>query len=91
MERMEFGNSIEGEVFYGIHFTKEELSILKKSLEDRLKNVKHTVERWSNPVYNPGVGIAKQEDLDWHRERALRELRSEIEEIKSIESLLLKI
>jgi len=91
MERMEFGNSIEGEVVYGIHFTKEELSILKKSLEDRLKNVKHTVERWSNPVYNPGVGIAKQEDLDWHRERALRELRSEIEEIKSIESLLLKI
>ena len=91
MDKMEFGNTLEGDVMYGISFSKEEICIIRKSLEERLKSLKRTIDRWSNPVFDIGEGLVNKRDLELHRERALRELKKEVHEMRRIESMLNKV
>tara|TARA_B100001123_G_C14906827_1_gene866099 strand:+ start:440 stop:718 length:279 start_codon:yes stop_codon:yes gene_type:complete len=91
MEKMEFGNGLEGPVLHGIYFSKEEISVLRDSLESYDKSLCRTIDRWSNPVFNMGEGLINKKDLNAYKERSLKALHPEVEKREIIKKLLAKV
>ena len=91
MEKMEFGNGLDGPVLQGIYFSEDEISVLRDSLESYDKSLRRTIDRWSNPVFNVGTGLVNKKDLDAHRDRSLRALSPEIKKREVIGKLLSKV
>jgi hypothetical protein len=91
MDNMEFGNGLDGSVLYGIYFNDQEISTLRDALESYDKSLQKTIDRWSNPVFDVGIGLVNQKDLDSHRDRSLRALYPEIKKREVIKKLLSKV
>jgi|TARA_B110001454_G_scaffold200652_2_gene206450 hypothetical protein len=91
MEKMEFGNGLNGSVFRGIYFSEDEILVLRDSLESYDKSLRRTIDRWSNPVFNVGTGLVNKKDLGAHKDRSLRALSPEIKKREVIERLLSKV